>query len=80
MLTPSEYAEANGKPYQTIMAWLRKGLIAGAEKATIGKMVFYQIPEDAKFIEPPMGRPKKTTDEGAAEKQKPAKKALKSGN
>lgn len=64
MLTPSQYAEKVGKPYQTIMAWLRKDLIEGAEKTEIGKMFVYLIPEDAGYVEPPMGRPPKPVADG----------------
>lgn len=95
MLSPSQYAERIGKPYQTIMAWLRKDLIEGAEKTEVGKMSVYLIPEDAKYTEPPMGRPSKkqstdgevSTATDAADDampavvtgKKPAKKARKKG-
>lgn len=76
MLTPSQYAEKIGKPYPTVMAWLQRGLVRGAEKTDIGKMSVYLIPEDAPYVEPTIGRPKKaassTTD--IAAKAKPTKK------
>jgi hypothetical protein len=68
MLSPSQYAEKIGKPYQTVMTWLRRGLIAGAEKTEIGKMAIYQIPENAAYSAPAMGRPKKETTKKAARK------------
>lgn len=66
MLSPSQYAEKIGKPYQTIMAWLRQGRIAGAEKTEVGKMLVYLIPENAAYTPPPMGRPKKAAKKGSA--------------
>ena len=66
MLSPSQYAEKVGKPYQTIMAWIRQGRIPGAEKTEVGKMVIYLIPENAKYEAPPMGRPKKAAKKGSA--------------
>jgi len=68
MLSPSQYAEKIGKPYQTVMAWLRQNRIDGVEKTEVGKMYVYLIPEDATYNPPPMGRPKKA-----------AKKASKKG-
>jgi hypothetical protein len=65
MLSPSQYAEKIGKPYQTVMTWLRQGRIAGAVKQEIGKMAIYQIPENAVASAPPMGRPKKAAKKGA---------------
>jgi hypothetical protein len=59
MLSPSQYAEKIGKPYQTVMAWLRKDLIEGAQKTEVGRMFVYLIPEDANYSEPMMGRPSK---------------------
>lgn len=61
MLSPSQYAEKIGRPYQTVMAWLRQNRIEGAEKTEVGKMYVYLIPEDAEYTPPPMGRPKKAS-------------------
>jgi hypothetical protein len=68
MLSPSQYAEKVGKPYQTIMGWLRQGRIPGAEKTEVGKMTIYQIPENAVYLEPAMGRPKKAAKKKGAGK------------
>jgi len=65
MLSPSQYAEKIGKPYQTIMGWLRQGRIPGVEATTVGKMKVYLIPENAQASAPPMGRPKKAAKKGA---------------
>lgn len=70
MLSPSQYAEKIGKPYQTVMAWLRQNRIEGVEKTEVGKMYVYLIPENAAYNPPPMGRPKKAT----AKKSKKAAK------
>lgn len=65
MLSPSQYAEKVGKPYQTIMSWLRQNRIEGVEKTEVGKMYVYLIPEDAEYTPPPMGRPKKRAKKAA---------------
>jgi hypothetical protein len=74
MLSPSQYAEKIGKPYQTVMTWLRQNRIEGVEKTEVGKMYVYLIPEDAEYAPPPMGRPKK---EGAKKSAKKSKKGAK---
>ncbi|MBI3423010.1 MAG: hypothetical protein HY011_08725 [Acidobacteria bacterium] len=48
MIAPKEYAENSGVKYQTVMLWLRQGLIPNAEKhplPTGGH--YYLIPADA---------------------------------
>jgi hypothetical protein len=72
MISSSEFATKIGKPYPTVMAWLKKDLIQGVEKHEVGKSVIYAIPKDASYTEPVMGRPKKTTT--AAETRPAAKK------
>jgi hypothetical protein len=74
MLSPSQFAEKVGKPYQTIMTWLRQGRIPAAEKTQVGKLFIYLIPEDAEFHAPVMGRPKKTPEPAA---KKASRKAAK---
>jgi hypothetical protein len=69
MLSPSQYAEKIGKPYQIVMAWLRQNRIGGVEKTEVGKMYVYLIPEDAEYTPPPMGRPKKEGVKKAAKKK-----------
>jgi len=58
MISAVEYAEKIGKPYPTVAAWLRKGLIKGATKTTFGNITVWEIPEDAPYEEPIFGRPK----------------------
>lgn len=60
MITVAEYAEKIGKPYPTVAAWLRRGRIEGATQIEFGGLKVWQIPEDAKYDEPTMGRPPKT--------------------
>lgn len=82
MISPSEFAEKIGKPYPTVMAWLKKDLIEGVEKHAVGKSVIYAIPEDARYIEPVMGRPKKAAAPEPETKATPVttKRASKKGN
>ena len=78
MISPSEFAEKIGKPYPTVMAWLKKDLIEGVEKHAVGKSVIYAIPEDARYTEPVMGRPKKAApkpETKPAAKKRASKKA-----
>lgn len=76
MISPSEFATKIGKPYPTVMAWLKKDLIQGVEKHEVGKSVIYAIPEDASYTEPVMGRPKKAaTETKPATKKRASKKA-----
>lgn len=65
MLSPSQFAEKIGRPYQTVMTWLRQNRIEGVEKTEVGKMVIYLIPDDAHYTPPTMGRPKKTAKKTA---------------
>lgn len=46
MLTPKQFAELHGVSYPSVMKWLAKGLLAGAEKRTVpyGVGFFYLIP------------------------------------
>jgi hypothetical protein len=67
MISPSEFAVKIGRPYPTVMAWLKKDLIQGVERHQVGKSVIYAIPEDAKYTEPSMGRPKKPDEADAVE-------------
>ncbi|MEP7343217.1 MAG: hypothetical protein ABI977_36160 [Acidobacteriota bacterium] len=88
MLTVAEYAEKIGKPYPTVAAWLRKGKVDGASQIEFGGLKIWQIPEDADYAEPSMGRPPKPvaddqTDSvpttGVKPLKKPAKKVRRKG-
>ena len=67
MITPLEFAEQIGRPYQTVLYWLRKGLVPGAEVVQETRGPVYSIPADAldtlKDWEPKQGRPRKPLSE-----------------
>lgn len=87
MIAPKEYAEKLGAKYQTVMLWLRQGLIPNAEKhplPTGGH--YYLIPADAPKPETQRGpKPKagateaKKATNGAAESKPAKKRAAKKG-
>ena len=57
MVTPKEYAKAQGVAYTTGINWLQNGLVPGAHKSPLPPAFegyMYQIPEDA---EPPKLKP-----------------------
>ena len=61
MLTPREFAELAKVPYPTVMRWLKKGLMKGAKRETLGPLVLWQIPRSAlKMQRPTRGRPQKS--------------------
>ena len=76
MITPREFAARVGRPYQTIMYWLREKLIPGAEVIQESRGPAYSVPEGQveKFKKqgPRRGRPPKLK---AAESRKPASTA-----
>jgi hypothetical protein len=65
LMTATEFAEKINTPYPTVAAWLRDGLVPGAELHTFGKVKFWTIPVDVlkDFVRPKKGRPlgRKTT-------------------
>ncbi len=74
MIAPKEYAERLGAKYQTVMLWLRQGLIPTAEKfplPTGGH--YYLVPADAPRPETRRG-PKVKTEALAKPAKKPRKK------
>jgi hypothetical protein len=75
MLSPSQFAEKIGRPYSTVMAWLKAKRIVGAKKHKVGKMEIWLIPRDASIKLPTMGRPSARKDVATARKQKAAKRA-----
>jgi len=65
MITPKEYAALHNVAYTTVVNWLRKELIAGAQKVELPHMksYVYAVPKDAKPPELKPG-PKKGTKRG----------------
>ena len=76
-MTATEFAEKINTPYPTVAAWLRDGLVPGAELHTFGKVKFWTIPVDVlkDFERPKKGRPRKEVS--TAKKTKTAKKTAK---
>ena len=67
MISPQEFADEVGRPYQTILYWLRKGLVPGAEVKQESRGPVYSVPADAARTfeqwEPKQGRPRKPLSE-----------------
>ena len=67
MISPQEFADQIGRPYQTVLYWLRKGLVPGAEVKQESRGPVYSVPADAiRSIdewEPKQGRPRKPLSE-----------------
>jgi hypothetical protein len=65
MITPKEYAALHSVAYTTVVNWLRKELIEGAQKVELPHMnsYVYAVPKDAKPPELKPG-PKKGTKRG----------------
>jgi hypothetical protein len=63
MITPMEFAERVGRPYQTVMYWLRKNLVPGVEVIQESRGPVYSVPESQverfKKQGPIRGRPPK---------------------
>lgn len=61
MITPQEFATRIGRPYQTVMYWLRNKLVPGAVRVEQSRGPVYSVPEDqvARFKKqgPKRGRP-----------------------
>lgn len=59
-MTAREFAEQLGRPYQTVVLWLRKRQVPGARLREVGSFKVWQIPvEVVETFEPPKpGRPK----------------------
>ena len=62
-MTARQFAEETGSAYTTVMLWLKKGLIPGAELKEDARGPYWEIPASAlrTFKKPKMGRPKKKT-------------------
>ena len=67
MISPQEFADGIGRPYDTVMRWLRTGLVPGVEVIQETRGPVYSVPADAvnKFqdFEPKRGRPRKPLSE-----------------
>ena len=79
-MTPQEFADEKGVAYTTVMTWLGKGIVPGAEKVDYPRGAVWEIPRSvaATFTPPPMGRPKKAaaeTETKPAAKKRASKKA-----
>lgn len=65
MLTARQFANMHGVPHSTVISWLNKGVIPGAEKLEIpvgGKGFLWRIPDDASLPKLPKGpKPKHKT-------------------
>lgn len=69
MITPKEFAERVGRPYQTVMYWIRQNLVPGVEVVQESRGPVYFVPVEAvnKFKNkgPKRGRPpKQKSDKG----------------
>jgi len=65
MITARQFAELRDVPYTTVIFWLRKGVLEGAEKQEIpfGRQGFiWQVLDNAPLPESPMGPKTKPGD------------------
>ena len=72
MVTARQFATLHGVPYTTVIFWLKKEAIPGAEKQEIpvGRQGFiWRVPEDAPLPELPRGPRPKSDDRGDASDQ-----------
>jgi len=67
MITPQQFATEIGRPYDTVMRWLRTGLVPGVEVTQETRGPVYSVPADAikqfSNFEPKRGRPRKPLSE-----------------
>jgi hypothetical protein len=77
MLTARQFANRHGVPHSTVIFWLNKGVIPGAEKLEIavgGKGFLWRIPDDAQLPKLPKGpKPKQKASKKIAKKGRPKK-------
>ena len=63
MISPKEFADAIGRPYQTVMYWLRNGMVPGVEVIEESRGPIYLIPhkdlDKFRDFNPRRGRPPK---------------------
>jgi hypothetical protein len=78
MLTARQFANMHGVPHSTVIFWLNKGVIPGAEKMeiAIGKKGFlWRIPDDAPLPKLPKGpKPKQKVPQRAVKRRKASAK------
>lgn len=69
-MTAREFAEQLGRPYQTVVLWLRKRQVPGAKLKEVGSFKVWQIPiEVVETFQPPKpGRPRGSKAKSAAKK------------
>lgn len=67
MITPLQFAQEIGKPYATVIRWLREGLVPDVEVKQESRGPVYLVPADAvkrfKDFTPQRGRPQKPESE-----------------
>jgi hypothetical protein len=67
MITPREFAKQIGRPYQTVLYWLRNSMVPGVETRQESSGVVYYVPQTAvtqfKDKGPKRGRPRKPLSE-----------------
>jgi len=77
MIRAKEFARLHDVPYSTVIFWLNKGALPGAEKVDfpVGKQSFFWlVPQDAPLPDLPKGpKPKQKTEKKAAKKGRPKK-------
>ena len=67
MISPQEFANEIGRPYDTVMRWIRNGLVPGVKVIQETRGPVYLVPADAvekfKDFGPKRGRPRKPLSE-----------------
>jgi hypothetical protein len=65
-MTARQFAGATGAAYTTVMLWLKRGIVPGAELKEDQRGSYWEIPVSAlkTFKRPKVGRPRKSTTEG----------------
>ena len=65
MLTTSEVMQRLDAPYQTVVAWIKKGLLPGAKREDTPRGPVWMVPASSviNFEPPKMGRPRKPLSE-----------------
>jgi hypothetical protein len=67
MLTTAQFAEHYQVAYTTVMTWLQRGIVPGAQRVPTPRGDVWEIPATAtqEFTPPPKGRPKKAKRKAA---------------
>ena len=78
-VTPTEFAELVGRPYETVIYWIRRGLIPGVVRTEESRGPSYKVPRSAattfKDNPPARGRPPKAKSDHAAKATRKPRKA-----